>query len=740
MRSLILCCLSPAAALLAQTPPALTHGPFRGHVDGTSMHVWARASEPGAFTLRLVAADGDVVTANANADAAHDLTLHFTVPGLEAASLYDATILSGERVVHQEPGAWATAMADDASAVTIAFGSCSSDTGFKDQPIWGRILARSPHALVLLGDTPYIDAGTVEARRRRHREFFAFPPVRAALRAIPTWTTWDDHDYTANDEFGAVKGSETARPVFVDYHAHAAYGDGQRGIYTSFRRGPLEVFLLDARSFADVEQSPLAPGERSLLGTAQIAWLQQALLASTAAVKVLACGMVWNEGVRTNKKDCWGNWLPERDGLFRWLGEQRIAGVVLIGGDVHRSRVILHPTRAVVGYDVPEFITSPLAQNVIETNAVAVPGLAFDAGESHSCLFLEVARTGEDGVVRAVFQAGDGREFHVRELSFASLQRADAAAHYRRAAQLLKAQFGESGERMPFPEHGNNVLPIGDSEACSTEWRAAVGSAKAAFAEWDLAVAEPLCRFRSTSSEPLLPEYMQSLLLPLSQLLLLRCADAMQAVADRQPERFLRDCEVMLATARHLQQEPGVVAWSQAASVEAQVLDLRQLARPAFGDTGDVALRDLLRTHLARRASVAAGVAAARIESFRLFEGTLQALHLKDGMQSKVARRFGAEVRRQFVANVGPVFAVGEAIGAAVTPEQRSELRQRTQELMARAKAARDAVQAMETAKVPEAAMASALALELTRLLLPELSRCVEQWNEVTLLLTAAVQ
>ncbi|MFY9341983.1 MAG: alkaline phosphatase D family protein [Planctomycetota bacterium] len=411
------------AVLAAQEPePALTHGPFRGHVDTTSMHVWARASTPGEWSLvlREVGAEAERKVA-ASARAEHDCTLHFAATDLSPATAYDAVLRCGERVVWTGGVPWTTAMADDASAATIAFGSCAHDQTFREQPIWGRILARSPHALVLLGDTPYIDLGTVASRRQRHREFFAFPPVRAALAALPTWTTWDDHDYGQNDQFGAVKGSETARGVFVDYHAHAGYGDGTTGIWTRFRRGPVEVFLLDTRSCADGGDSVLAPGQRTLLGKAQIDWLQRGLLASTAAVRVLACGMVWNGGVRPNKADCWGNWLPERDALFRWLGEQRIGGVVLVSGDVHRSRVIVHPTKALAGYDLPELITSPLAQNVLESNKVDVPGLQFDAGEAHSCLFLDVRRGGSGVVVVATFQAGDGREFHRRGFTAAEL-------------------------------------------------------------------------------------------------------------------------------------------------------------------------------------------------------------------------------------------------------------------------------------------------------------------------------
>lgn len=93
---------------------------------------------------------------------------------------------------------------------------------------------------------------------------------------------------------------------------------------------------------------------------------------------------------------------------------------MLVGGDVHRTRVILHPVRALAGYDAPEFITSPLAQNVIAANKVDVPCLLFDAGESHSCMFLTATGHGQDAELVACFQNGEGREFYRRRFWFAN--------------------------------------------------------------------------------------------------------------------------------------------------------------------------------------------------------------------------------------------------------------------------------------------------------------------------------
>jgi len=181
------------------------------------------------------------------------------------------------------------------------------------------------------------------------------------------------------------------------------------------------VFVLDTRWFADTEPCPFDAERRSLLGKRQLGWLQRSLLESKAPFKVLACGMVWNGAVRPGKRDCWGNWLHERDGLLRWLGERRIAGIVLVGGDLHVTRLIRHATKALCGYDVPECITSPLAQEVIPANAGAIDGVLFDAAVPSTFLLLEgeVLPTGPRLLAR--FVDSKGEDLHVHEFPLAEL-------------------------------------------------------------------------------------------------------------------------------------------------------------------------------------------------------------------------------------------------------------------------------------------------------------------------------
>lgn len=417
-----LCTFLIAATLLAAADapavkPSLTHGPFMGAVDAHEMHVWARASAPGTYELVVTGLDrAEAGRSTDQATAENDHTLHWHVSGLAPAALYHyRVLLGGSEVAASDFAPLRTSSGDDANRATLVFGSCCDERRFPEQPVWTEIARQGADAIVLLGDTPYIDSSDLEDQRERYRAFFAFAPLRAARIGAPLYATWDDHDFAFNDAFGAIAGRGAARRAFLENHALGAVGAGDQGIFTRFRRGPIEVFLLDTRWFADAEPSTFDPSRRSLLGAAQWRWLEAGLAASTARFKILACGMVWNGAVRPGKRDCWGRWPHELEGLFAFIGRERIGGVALVGGDVHRARVIVHPVSALAGYDVPEFITSPLAASVIPANDVDVPGLVFDAGVPGNFLVLEgelfeggaqlVARI-LDGTGAALFERG----------------------------------------------------------------------------------------------------------------------------------------------------------------------------------------------------------------------------------------------------------------------------------------------------------------------------------------------
>lgn len=393
--------------------PRVTHGPMLGHISANDILIWARFSKSGEYQLTVRDSQGNSPPGvSAHAKRESDNCVRWPIEGLLAGTRYQYEITAeGQTLVDGEDCWFETASAASSTIVRLTFGSCArEDEG--SAAVWRRMRKLDPHAVVLLGDTPYIDSTETDVQRRRHREFAAVPDFRQLVRNRSLYATWDDHDFGRNDTNGILPGKENSRRAFAEYHANPSYGDGKQGIYTRFRRGGVEVFLLDTRFFAATETSPFDQTKPSLLGKTQWQWLQRGLKASTAPFKVLACGMIWNKAVRPGKQDHWGTYPHERDALFDFIGREKIPGVLLIGGDIHRTRVLRHHSTEQAGYRIPELITSPVHDGVISNAEQPHPALIHDSGEPNSFLLLTVDNRATPAMLTASFQNSAGREFY----------------------------------------------------------------------------------------------------------------------------------------------------------------------------------------------------------------------------------------------------------------------------------------------------------------------------------------
>lgn len=370
-------------------------GPVVGHTDETMSVLWMRPQEAGEHALEITTLGSEpVAIVKAVALPENDLCLHWKVEGLKAGTRYRYRVLNaaGKVVAGHDAQVFSTApLAGQPGKVRLAISSCAKeDAG--SRAVWRQMVAEKVDAVVLIGDTPYIDSTDLAVQTRRHQEFAAVPEYQELLRNRPCWWTWDDHDFAGNDCSGLAVGKENSRLAFTRYRPQNGFGEGGQGIYTKFRLGPVEVFLLDARWFSMTAASYASPVKPTLLGEKQWQWLQAGLLASTAPFKLLACGMIWDD--KENKElDDWGSYAHERKALEKFIGENKIPGVIYVGGDIHASRVLKYPTKKAVGYDLVQFIASPIHGSTIASLNVYHPDLVRSAVEPHVFLVMEADST-----------------------------------------------------------------------------------------------------------------------------------------------------------------------------------------------------------------------------------------------------------------------------------------------------------------------------------------------------------
>lgn len=388
----------------------VTLGPVIGAVDHARAVVWIRHQDESPLTLTVRDSDDMVIhEAQVIPSRERDFCCTSEIVGLKSDAVYQLSYRAKE-AAEVAQGSFRTAPAPSVpSRCKIAIGSCASES-FPE--IWKRMAFEGVDVVALCGDTPYIDSSDLGVNRRRHREFLAQPGLIELLRTRPMVGTWDDHDFGGNDSDGRSVDREVIRQVFLEYRPLATAGEDGQGIYTSLRRGPVELFLIDARYFSQAEPSPVMPDKPTLLGRRQWDWLRRSLAESTAPFKLLITGMVWHD--KPNKeKDDWETYAYERDALFRWIGEQQINGVMLVGGDVHVSLRLLHDTAGVAGYSIPEFVSSPLHAKLIpKLVPTKEKGLQWSAVEPNVFLLVDADSTLPEPTLIATWIRQDGTRLH----------------------------------------------------------------------------------------------------------------------------------------------------------------------------------------------------------------------------------------------------------------------------------------------------------------------------------------
>lgn len=363
-------------------------GPILGHVDDTNAIIWYRPAEAGEYQAEIYDENKKKVDSRkAVASTEHDLCVKWTFKGLMPDRTYHYRITNADQTLAAgEQYHFNTAVnPDKPSTTTLTFGSCASSTDFFD--VWKRIASEGTDGLVLMGDTPYIDRSALAFNRNRHRQFISMPPLQVLCANTPLWDTWDDHDFGGNDTDGRVKDKKAIRQVVTEYRAQLNYGENDKGIYTKFRRGPVEVFMIDARYFAQTEKSPFDESKPTGLGKQQWDWFLSGLKASTAPFKVLLSGMIWDDK-KNREKDDWHTYAHEREYLFDFIGKEKIKGVILLSGDIHVSRHLKYPMKERIGYDLHQFISSPLHNRIIPSLNVPHPNLVW--GEPIPNIFLRI--------------------------------------------------------------------------------------------------------------------------------------------------------------------------------------------------------------------------------------------------------------------------------------------------------------------------------------------------------------
>ncbi len=345
--------ISPAVR--AQT---LLGGPMVGHTTGTSARIWLETDEACAVKVHYwlearlqyqSSAAQPIIrgTAEGQTSPAPPHTGVIELTGLKPGWLvYYELEIGGKPVRPATPQVFSLLPDADPSRTlpnfAVAFTSCMYPARVPVQPIWDQVALHRPAALLLIGDNNYMPNPTgaydtsqdvVEyAMARYHRYLRDLPGFRSVLATTPTYGIWDDHDFGPDNSDRTFRWRDLSLSLFKKYYPNPSAGlPDVPGVFTSFKIGDAQFFLLDDRYHRDPDQ---APDRKTMLGSGQLAWLKQSLKDSRATFKVIVNGGTMLVD-RQGSGEYWANFGQERDEFLTWLSDNRINGVLFAAGDWH---------------------------------------------------------------------------------------------------------------------------------------------------------------------------------------------------------------------------------------------------------------------------------------------------------------------------------------------------------------------------------------------------------------------
>jgi alkaline phosphatase D len=409
--------------------PTIPHGVAAGDVSGGRAVVWSRSDRPARMhvewsTTESLARASRIPT-HPTATAATGFTTRVELTGLPAGQRIFYRVrfedLADPRALSEPAtGSFLTAPAAGWD-VLLAWSADTAGQGWGINREWGgmrlyeAMRAARPDVFVHCGDTIYADqplqaevklddgtlwrnvvteakshvAETLDDFRGNYLYNLADENLRRFNAEVAQVVLWDDHEVRDNWYPGEVLDdprytekrlsvlAPRARQAFLEHQPIRLSPEEPGRIYRALDYGPsLEVFALDLRTYRG-PNSPnrqAVPGpETAILGAAQVRWLEQALRASRATWKVIACdmpvGLVVADGPADFEAVANGDAGPplgrelEIAGLLRSMREAKVRNVVWITGDVHYAAAHHYdPERARFQDFDPfwEFVAGPL--------------------------------------------------------------------------------------------------------------------------------------------------------------------------------------------------------------------------------------------------------------------------------------------------------------------------------------------------------------------------------------------
>ena len=242
--------------------------------------------------------------------------------------------------------------------------SCMNWRQQKDQPVWEKGIidtafkGKYPDLAILAGDTIYLhhdsdidnEKGVKYDRvwyrhyqQRQEQHFAKF------IANVPTYSTWNDHDYGENNTDRNQKGKGVSLKAWKSLWANPGYASNNPddGVYYSLYWGPDVQFIVTDDHWDKNNQ------KKNRLGGKQTQWIENELIKSTAIFKIIVIG----SDIMDNAYD------DDLKNIGKIITKYKISGVLFNAGDIHRNEFKQKSNNSIMPYPITQITSSGIAKS-----------------------------------------------------------------------------------------------------------------------------------------------------------------------------------------------------------------------------------------------------------------------------------------------------------------------------------------------------------------------------------------
>ena len=429
---LILLTLASPSNLLAD----LVAGPMLSHVDMREATVWVQTESPSEVRIAYTE-QGDKKSRMWSQPITTDRALSHTailkLDAVEPGKRYDYRVevngkLDKQDYQFQTPVHFQGRTPPPDLRIAVGGAHYVAEEGFEPPyqtlgggyDIFSAIHAAKPDLMIWAGNTAHLRASDWTSRSGTLKRFASarnIAQLQPLLASIPHYATWGNSDYSPHDAGHHYSYRHIVEQCFATFWPRPVSPPLLEGIATRFSHADVDFFMLDVRSYRD--DAPASDRLPKILGDAQIEWLRQEILRSTATFKIIIAGApILNPADNRNNLS---HADQEHTKLLRMLRDEKISGLFFISGGKYYGELtrLVHAS----GYNLFDLTVGPLTANAQshqdELNFFRMPGSS--TYQRHFAL-VDVSGPEEDRILTLRVMNADGSELWQRSLKASQLQ------------------------------------------------------------------------------------------------------------------------------------------------------------------------------------------------------------------------------------------------------------------------------------------------------------------------------